>query len=262
MYTLDRLSKMSGIPAEMIQGYEKAGLLSPPDTHHDKRENLYTSAELIILHKIAALSQMGFTVDELVQFLNTPQPETDLQKKEQLEQKISRLNRKITDLDDYLLGVGECNIVIKSLPEITVAAKDVRISDVKELYQLSKEFYQELDGIGCEILSAEYRYIVFHGEKYEKQDFKVQLCAAVKEAGVSTDTIRFMVIPAIPKAACSYHKGPYDSLHLTRTFSALWMDYHGYVIEGDYREIYIDGIWNKDTEDEWLTAIQVPLKAI
>ena len=25
------------------------------------------------------------------------------------------------------------------------------------------------------------------------------------------------------------------------------------------RESYIDGIWNKDSEDDWLTEIQVPI---
>lgn len=263
MYTLDILSKMSGVPIETICGHEKAGVLSPADTDRDTQESLYTSAELITLHNITAFSQMGFTADELTHFFSSPKPEVDLQKKkEQLELKIDRLSRKLTDLDDYLLEAGECNVVIKSLPEITMAAKDVIISDMKELCQIASDFYKELEAMWCEILSVEYRYIVFHGEKYEKHDFKVQLCVSVKEAGTDTDTIQFMIVSTVPKAACSYHKGLYDSLHLTRTFSALWMNYRGYVIDGNYREIYIDGIWNKDSEDEWLTEVQVPLKTV
>jgi DNA-binding transcriptional MerR regulator len=262
MYTLDNFSKMSGVPIETIHEYEKVALLPPKDSDHDSGKSLYTSAELIILHNLTVFVQMGFTTNELVNFMNNSQPEFNLQeKKEQLERKIARLNRKLTQLDDFLLEAEECNVVIKSVPEVAVAAKDVAISDVMELCQIACDFYKELEEMGCEIQSAEYRYIVFHGEGYEEQDFKVQLCVSVKEVKADTDTIRFLEIPAVPKAACSYHKGLYDSLHLTRTFSALWMDYRGYVIEGDYCEVYIDGIWNKDSENEWLTEVRVPLKA-
>ena len=33
-----------------------------------------------------------------------------------------------------------------------------------------------------------------------------------------------------------------------------------YEIAGNIRESYIDGIWNKDDESEWLSEIQIPVK--
>ena len=32
----------------------------------------------------------------------------------------------------------------------------------------------------------------------------------------------------------------------------------GYKLAGSPRFSYIDGIWNKDSEEEWLTEIQIP----
>ena len=32
-----------------------------------------------------------------------------------------------------------------------------------------------------------------------------------------------------------------------------------YTAADNPRESYIDGIWNKESEDEWLTEIQVPI---
>ncbi len=261
MYSLDSISKLSGVSKEMIRGYEQAGLLTPAGTDPATGERLYTSAELIVLHNLTAFSQMGFETHELAHFMVNSRPEADLrEKKEQLERKIARLNRKISDLDDYMLEAGECNVVIKALSEVTVAAKDVVISNVKELMQMADDFYVELTGLGCEIQSADCRYMAYHGEKYEEQDYTVKLCVAVKEAQKDTPRVRFITIPAVAKAACSYHRGGYDSLHLTNTFSALWMDYRGYIIDGDYREVYIDGMWNTHSENAWLTEIQVPLQ--
>ena len=38
-----------------------------------------------------------------------------------------------------------------------------------------------------------------------------------------------------------------------------WIEDQGYKKSGLARESYIDGIWNKDSEEEWLTEIQIPV---
>ena len=35
---------------------------------------------------------------------------------------------------------------------------------------------------------------------------------------------------------------------------------HGYKITHYVRESYIDGVWNKDSVNHWLTEIQVPVE--
>ena len=35
---------------------------------------------------------------------------------------------------------------------------------------------------------------------------------------------------------------------------------NGYEIVGNIRGNYIDGVWNKDSESDWLTEIQIPIK--
>ncbi|MDF2513744.1 MAG: transcriptional regulator, MerR family [Herbinix sp.] len=260
MYTLDLFSKMSGVPAETIHRYEIAGLLQPAETNNITGEKLYTSTELITLHIITAFSQMGFIPEEIVSLLTGTEPEVNLQNKQkQLIWKIKRLNQKITDVDDYLLEAEECNVVIKSLPEIIVASKEVIISSLYELIPLADAFRDKLKNLGCEITAAENHYIVYHEDKYEDKDFTVQLCITVDEIKVDTKEVRFRTIPAVPKAACSYHRGSYDTMHLTHDYSALWMDYHHYLIEGDFRQVFIDGAWNKRSESEWLTEVQVPI---
>ena len=39
-----------------------------------------------------------------------------------------------------------------------------------------------------------------------------------------------------------------------------YVEENGYEICGNIRENYIDGVWNKDSQEEWLTEIQVPVK--
>ena len=39
-----------------------------------------------------------------------------------------------------------------------------------------------------------------------------------------------------------------------------YVEDNGYEIVGAIRESYIDGVWNKEDESEWLTEIQVPVR--
>ena len=39
-----------------------------------------------------------------------------------------------------------------------------------------------------------------------------------------------------------------------------YIEENGYEIVGNIRENYIDGVWNKDSESDWLTEIQIPIK--
>ena len=35
---------------------------------------------------------------------------------------------------------------------------------------------------------------------------------------------------------------------------------NGYQIDGQIRESYIDGVWNQEDENSWLTEIQIPVR--
>lgn len=75
-----------------------------------------------------------------------------------------------------------------------------------------------------------------------------------------TGDIVFQVFPKVPMAACIFHKGSYNTLHRSYAMLLQYIEENGYEICGNIRESYIDGVWNKDTENEWLTEIQIPVK--
>ncbi len=56
------------------------------------------------------------------------------------------------------------------------------------------------------------------------------------------------------------HKGPYKKLPEAYAFALNWIEDNGYTIIGNPRESYIDGIWNKESDEDWLTEVQMPIK--
>lgn len=44
------------------------------------------------------------------------------------------------------------------------------------------------------------------------------------------------------------------------SFIMKYAEENGYKVSGLVREAYIDDIWNKESSDDWLTEIQLPIE--
>ena len=60
-------------------------------------------------------------------------------------------------------------------------------------------------------------------------------------------------------AVCIYHKGSYENLRDSYNIIVKYIETNGYKIVGNPRECYIDGCWNKENENDYLTEIQFPI---
>ena len=78
--------------------------------------------------------------------------------------------------------------------------------------------------------------------------------------GTDSALIKFKDIPAVPQAACLKVFGPYEKLYDNYVELFACLEKEGYKIVGAPRAVYIDGIWNQEDADKWLTIIQVPVE--
>ena len=76
---------------------------------------------------------------------------------------------------------------------------------------------------------------------------------------MENDIIRFREIPET-KVLSIYHKGAYDNIGEAYAFIMKYAEENGYQPAALTRECYIDGIWNKESTDDWLTEIQLPVR--
>lgn len=104
----------------------------------------------------------------------------------------------------------------------------------------------------------EYCFIIYHDGEYKEKDIDVEYCEAVDRMGVDTDDIKFKKIESVT-AVSVMHKGPYSGLGKAYAYIFKWIEDNGYTVIDNPRESYIDGIWNKESEEDWLTELQVPI---
>ena len=87
----------------------------------------------------------------------------------------------------------------------------------------------------------------------------MEICEGVVEAKKEIGGLCFKTLPAI-QAACIFHKGSYGTFSESYETVLRYVEENGYEIAGEIRESYIDGVWNKEDESQWLSDIQVPVR--
>ena len=151
-------------------------------------------------------------------------------------------------------------ILIKRIPEVIVCTMKRRIESYDALFWLMPEMGEEMERLGCICAEPEYCFTHYLEPGYKVEDVLVEVCEAVTQKKSDSNKVTFKVLPEIRAAACIFHKGSYDTLHQSYAALLNYIEENGYEIDGTIRESYIDGVWNKETEKEWLTEIQIPVK--
>lgn len=151
--------------------------------------------------------------------------------------------------------------VIKEIPAFTVYSARYTIPNYAALNEIMPALGEKVGkanpGIKC--VEPGYCFNVYLDGEYRDTDIHVEICEAVVSRGKDGDGIVFKDIPAITVVSV-LHRGAYEKIGAAYAYAVQWAEQNGYSIVDNVRESYIDGIWNKDHVDDWLTEIQVPVE--
>ena len=155
----------------------------------------------------------------------------------------------------------EYKAIIKDLPECIVYSKEMVVPDYNSYFELIPAIGEEVTKANPNIkcISPEYSFIKYLDNEYKEKDIHIEFCEAVEKIGNETETIKFKKIESV-KAVCVKHKGAYKDLNKAYAYAFKWMEENNYELADSPRESYIDGIWNKENEEDWLTEVQFPIK--
>ncbi|URN85565.1 MerR family transcriptional regulator [Acetobacterium wieringae] len=266
-YKIGLFSKINRVTIKALRHYDEIGLLPPAFIEETTGYRYYTSAQLPLLHQILALRDMGFTLDEIKQ-VQGGIPEKELLQKKRLEliKKIAADTLRLAQVESYLAkkdaDTCDYHIILKDLPEVIVASMRTVISSYDALFDVVPPMGAEMERLGCVCAVPEYCFNIYHDGEYRETDVDVEICEAVTEKKIDSEMLTFKVIDRVEHAACVLHKGPYEGFPKAYNAVLKWVENNGYEIIDNPRESYIDGLWNKDSAEDWLTEIQFPVRKI
>lgn len=270
-FKIGEFSKLNMVTIKTLRHYEEIGLLVPDEIDQWTGYRYYRVDQLNKMNKIIFLKRLGFTLEEIREVFDeenqTPDIDQIKSKIEQCKKEILHLQWRQTELSRLESTLHKKKImeqvIIKSLPAVIVASHRRVITSYQELFNLCPNVIgPEMARLGCICANPEYAYTIDHNKEYSDTNIDLEYCEAVFEKRENSDMIQFKDVAEVKTAICVNHYGVYDTFPQTYAQLYEYIEQNGFRIVDNPRFCYIDGIWNKESEEEWLTEIQVPVEKV
>ena len=215
LYRIGMFAAMNHVTIKTLRFYEEQGLLLPALIQPENGYRYYTLSQMAVLHQITALKQAGFTLEEVARIRSGADEQAVLlKKKAELLARIAELTRQIAVVDGYLSGKETrlaSPVLIKTIPETTVACLSVRLESYDDLFDRMPEMGALMEKAGCECALPEYCFTAYPEPGYRDSGILVEICESVAAAKRENGDLRFRILPGI-QAACVFHRGSYRTL--------------------------------------------------
>lgn len=263
MLKIGEFSKLSQLTVKALRFYEKEGLLIPSSVDDKTGYRFYTTDQLNDASLIKSYRQLGLTIEEIKEILN------GFDKRQILASKIKQLSDQRQNIDLRLSIIKHIledeqmkyQVTEKVIPECIVYYADLVIDNYSDMMSKIPEIGMEVGSLNPDLkcLVPDYCFCEYLDGEYKESDIHLRYNQAVDKMGKESDLIKFKKLEEV-KVLSIFHKGSYDTLGEAYSFILKYIEDNGYKINGPFRESYIDGIWNKETPDEWLSEIQIPIE--
>ena len=266
---IGEFSKLMQVTVKTLRHYEQKELLLPDEVDEWTGYRYYSIDQMQKLQAIRDLQRLGFTLDEIKELYqddsHTPSIRQLDKKIKDTEARLQQLVARRERLLDWRNSRKEMKTMekfsIQSLPEIIVASHREQIPDYAALGPLCvNKIAPEMQRLGCKCPPPGYCFTIEHNKEYKPTDIDIEYCEQVEEMGIGSDIIQFKRLPAIPKALCMKHIGPYERFYESYTEAFCYLEEQGFKIAGHPRTCYVDGAWNQENPEKWLSIIQIPIE--
>ena len=267
MLKIGDFSSLSQVSVKTLRYYDEMGLFRPEHVDTVSGYRWYSVAQLPRLHRILALKDLGFSLEQISQLLKAKLSADQLrgmyllreaEQRERVEEeqaRLARLRARLSLIEKEQIMIND--VVIKEVPEQWIASVRATIPSYPSVGQLYPEVMASLDG-SC---SGGLPVALWHDAGFKEHDVDAEAGFYLKEPVKSQGKVKVYQLPAV-KVASAVHKGAYN--RLTEAYDSLlkWVGTNGYQVAGPLRELYLECSQPVRQDDEsYVTEIQVPVQA-
>ncbi|WP_171163348.1 MerR family transcriptional regulator [Streptomyces sp. I05A-00742] len=275
MFIIGDFARHGRVSVRMLRHYDATGLLRPAHVDATTGYRFYEAGQLARLHRIIALKDLGFTLQQVRTILDEEVSTEELRgmlrlRRVELEAAAAAAAARLVQVEARLRGLesegtmAAHDVVVKSVPAVRVA----ELSAVADgfapeeigpvITPLFAELGRRLDEAGATPVGPAVAYYEDEPDGSGGILVHAALPVASGTAAGTTGGDPFDVVdlPALPAAATVVHHGPMDDVVPTAQALARWIDTHGHRSAGYARELYLA---SPDDPAEWVTEIQEPL---
>ncbi len=264
MLRIGEFSKLSKTTIKALRYYDKVGLLKPAFVDSATSYRYYSDDQLETMREILAYKAAGMQNDDIASIFAGKNAAAALSaRREQLTQAIGDMTRQISEIDHMLgrTGTQEYSATVKDIPACVVYYCRGYIATVSDIRSFVRACAAELKRTNPDVRysTPDYCCVIYPESGYRETNIFIEYAQSTDRIGVDTPTLKFKTLEAI-RAVSVEHRGRYETLRDAYLYAVKWASDNGYELDGEPRERYIDGAWNRDDESDWLTEVQLPVK--
>lgn len=268
MIRIGDFSKLSRVSVKTLRYYDEVGLLKPTCVDGSTGYRLYEYSQLSVLHRILALKDLGFSLEEIGRFLDDGLSVEEMrgmlklrqtEARQRLREEAERLERIESQLrqieqEDVM---SKYDVVIKNADEIKVASVRGVVPTPPEQGPLWEELGSYLGMQRVKPNGA--CFTLYHDDEFKERDWDLEVCEPIGVDVKESTRVKVRTLPAIATLACTIHNGPFTTIGEAYNAVGKWITDNGYQITGPCREVYLREAKNQ-TDPETVTELQFPVE--
>ena len=272
MIRIGDFSKLSRVSVKTLRYYDEMGLLKPVCVDSFTGYRLYEYSQLSVLHRILALKDLGFSLEEIGRLLDDEltveqmrgmlklrQTEARQRLREEAE-RLERIESQLRQIEQEEV-MSKYDVVIKNVEEIRIASvRDVvptppdQIGLWDELESYLKTQHVHPEG-AC--------FALYHDDEFKETNWDLEVCEPIRAELAATSRIHVQTLPAVSAMASTIHNGPFTTIGEAYSAIGKWISENGYRIVGPCREVYLREAENVGQDDpNTVTEIQFPVEKV
>jgi DNA-binding transcriptional MerR regulator len=273
MFKIGDFAKLGRVSVKALRIYDERGLLKPARIDRFTDYRYYAAEQLPRLHRILALKSLGFSLDEVKQWLDEPEPSerfnqalqrkhTELTQAMRDEQmRLTRIEAQLNSQDIHKMkNNSPITIEIKKIePQLVASARDGAPSQ-ERLNPIFNRLYDQIFGYlmfrhGMSASDFGDAIAIYHGWD---PHIDIEATVPIYKAVPSAEHAKIYTLPGIEQAACATLRGPLTQLSQTYETITRWIESNGYRIAGAAREVsHVCDI--SPDGDKWVIEVQMPI---
>jgi DNA-binding transcriptional MerR regulator len=272
MIRIGDFSKLSRVSAKTLRYYDEMGLLRPVEVDAFTGYRLYEYSQLSILHRILALKDLGFSLEEIGRLLDDDLSveqmrgmlklrETEARQRVREEaERLERIRARLRQIEQED-RMSKYDVIIKSVDEIKAASLRGVVPTPPEQGLLWQELEEYLAQQHVSPTGA--CFTLYHDDEYKERDWDIEVCEPIDAELATMKRVKVQTLPAVKALACTIHNGPFVTIGEAYNAIGKWITDNHYRIVGPCREIYLHTNENGGQNDpDTVTEIQFPVEKI
>ncbi len=248
MFRISDFSRLTRVTIKTLRHYDRLGLLVPARVDPVTRYRWYSAAQVARLHRIRALRDLGFTLEEVADMLDRRGGETMLrrrleQRRAEVVRQLEEGARRLAELDAELEDRGrrapaDVDAAVRDVPPLFVAARRARVAN---LDRGAEELFEavEADAADARIRASGPPILVYHDRDYREADADIEAAVPVSSAARKAGKSTLRTLPGHATAACVVYRGDYDQWARVGRDLLAWLEARRLVPAGPVREVFL-----------------------